>query len=120
NGRFINNQAISAASPSPPNSTNYFGIGGAIENNAGLNDDHPSTATISNSTFIDNLATGGTGSTGNGGAIDNEGTGATMTLTDSTLIGNRSVGGPGGDGVATLSEGLGGGILNALGGTLTV
>ena len=106
--KFVNNQAVGADGPS-------FGIGGAIENNSGFNVDRPSTATISNSTFIGNLATGGRGSTANGGALDNEGVGATMTLTNSTLANNRAVGGPGGDGVATLSQGIGGGLMNEAG-----
>jgi hypothetical protein len=105
---FIGNQAISAAGP-------FAGIGGAIENNAGFDTRQPSTATIRTSTFINNLATGGTGSTANGGALDNEGPGVLMTVTDSALIHNRAVGGPGGDGVTTLSQAIGGGILNAFG-----
>jgi hypothetical protein len=109
---FINNQAISAAGP-------FFGIGGAIENNAGFDLSTPSTATVGGSTFIGNLATGGTGATGNGGALDNEGPGATMTVSKTALIANRAVGGPGGDGVTTLSQALGGGIINFLG-TLSV
>src|SRR5262249_32171204 len=73
----------------------------------------------SNSTFVGNLATGGTGATGNGGALDVEGTGATMTVSNSWLLGNQSVGAPGGDGLTTLSQGLGGGGCNFFG-TLTV
>jgi hypothetical protein len=37
-----------------------------------------------------------------------------------TLIGNAARGGNGGDGQITFSEGLGGGLLNAFGATLTV
>ena len=111
---FINNQAVSAAGP-------YGGSGGAIENNSGPNQRHSSTAVIRNSTFMDNLATGGDGATGNGGALVNEGMGAAMTVSGCTLTGNRSVGGPGGDGETTLSQGIGGGILNAFpGATLMV
>jgi hypothetical protein len=92
---FVANQVNGAAGPN-------FGIGGAIENNAGFDNTNPSMANISNSIFINNLATGGDGSTGNGGAIDNEGSGATMNLTHSTLIGNQSIGGPRGNGVRYL------------------
>src|SRR5262249_13213447 len=52
-----------------------FGIGGAIENNAGLDQAHPSTATIHKCAFVRNRA-GGPGALGNGGALDNEGAGA--------------------------------------------
>jgi len=101
---FINNQAISTDKDGL-----FFGIGGAIENNAGFGGGDSSTATISNSTFTDNRAIGGGGdSSGNGGAIDNEGAGATMTLTNSRLIDNQSIGGD-------RNNGLGGGILNLFG-----
>ncbi len=104
---FVGNQAIGGADGG------FYGIGGAIENNAGFKYDSPSTANISNSTFTNNLATAGFGGFGNGGAIDNEGTGATMTLTNSRLIDNQSIGGYG-------ANGLGGGIVNAQGSTLIV
>src|SRR5262249_50695809 len=99
---FTGNQALGAPAPSPdfPN----FGIGGAIENNAGLDLSAPSTATITGCVFTDNLA-GGTAANvdGNGGALDNEGPGSVLTLRNSTLSGNTS----GGTG-----EGLGGGLMN--------
>jgi len=103
---FTGNQAKGAAG-------GFYGIGGAIENNAGLNNDSHSTAKISDSIFQSNVATGDTGSHGNGGAIDNEGTGAIMTLTNSRLIDNQSIGGDGGNG-------LGGGMMNFFSSTLTV
>ena len=113
---FDNNQALGAAGPN-------FGIGGAIENNAGLHGSTPSTATIDTSIFVGNLASGDTGAVGNGGAIDNEGTGTVMTLSNSMLLNNQSVGGPGGDFSSnptfSTSQGIGGGFLNA-GGTVTV
>jgi hypothetical protein len=109
---FANNEAVGAAGLS-------FGVGGAIENNAGFDfgfGGHPgSTATLIGFTFTGNLGTGGTGSTANGGAICNEGLETTVTISDSTLTGNRAIGGPGGDGETTLSQGIGGGILNAFG-----
>ena len=115
---FINNQAIGADTPSGATGAN-FGVGGAIENNAGFDQAHGSTATISNSTFTGNLATAGTDGSANGGAIDNEGSKATMTLTSSTLTGNQASGGHGNAGDIkdppgfAVSQGIGGGILNA-------
>jgi hypothetical protein len=109
---FTDNQAIGAAGST-------FGVGGAIESNAGFVNNSPSTVDISNCVFTGNLATGGAGSIGNGGALDDEGPGTTMTVISSSFIDNQSVGGPGGDGVTTLSQGIGGGILKFLG-TLTV
>ena len=76
---FVDNQALGTGAGN-------FGIGGAIENNAGLDLAHPSTATITNSVFTENLAGGGAGVAGNGGALDNEGPGATMTLSNSTVL----------------------------------
>src|SRR5262249_45898308 len=110
---FRSNRAVGAAGT-------FFGIGGAIENNAGFNDDSPSTAVISDSSFVGNVAGCGNGRTANGGAPANEGAGATMALTDALLVGNQALGGPGADGITTLGQGLGGGILNALGATMTV
>jgi hypothetical protein len=112
NSQFASNQAVGAVG--------FFGIGGALENNAGADLKHPSTAHITNCIFTDNLATGGDGSSGNGGALDNEGTGATMTLTGSTLTSNKAVGGANANGTSTLGEGLGGGIVNGFKGKLTV
>ncbi len=65
---FVNNQALGTGAGD-------FGIGGAIENNSGLDLAHPSTATISNSLFAGNVAGGSAGVAGNGGAVDNEGLG---------------------------------------------
>jgi hypothetical protein len=116
---FTNNQAIST-----DQTGFFFGIGGAIENNAGFDKAHPSTATISNSTFTDNQAIGrGTDSSANGGGLDNEGTDATMTVTSSTLSGNQAIGGPGvgvNPKLNVASQGIGGGILNGAGSTLNV
>lgn len=118
---FVENRAVGAAG--------FYGMGGAIENNAGIDPTtlRPSTATITDSTFLNNLATGGDGSSANGGALVNQGgfdlaSGAdranqpTMTLRDSTLIGNRAVGGPNGNAAAgTLGGGVGGGVMNGVG-----
>jgi phospholipase/lecithinase/hemolysin len=107
---FTGNQAIGASSGTA--SSPSFGIGGAIESNAGEDLAHPSTATISDCAFTDNLAGGTAGIVdGNGGAIDNEGPGTTMTLSNSTLRRNTS----GGTG-----EGLGGGLMNFAGSTCDV
>ena len=84
---FRANQAVGAADDA---SGSYFGMGGAVENNAGFNDDSPSTASFTSCVFVDNESTTGTGGTANGGAIDNQGGGATMTLTDCTLTGNQA------------------------------
>ena len=108
-GTFTSNQAISTARTND----NFYGIGGAIDN-TGLDKDHPTKATISNSTFTDNQAIGlGSTSSGNGGAINNEGTGATMNLTNSWLIDNQSIGG-------AENAGDGGGIVNQHSSTLIV
>src|SRR5205823_1261571 len=97
---FVNNQALGTGDGN-------YGIGGAIENNAGLlvGPPNPSTATITDSVFTGNQAGGGAGVAGNGGALDNEGPGATMTLINSTLSDNTS-----GGGLALF--GVGGGLMN--------
>jgi hypothetical protein len=118
---FINNQALGGAGR-----TDLFtgGTGGAIENNSGFGSADPmtaipSTAHISHCSFVSNLVGGSLGALGNGGALDNEGIGSTMIVSNCAIVGNRSVGGDGGDGETTLSQGIGGGIMNVLG-TLTV
>ena len=118
---FTYNQAISADQSTP--GIFFYGIGGAIDNNAGFDQADPSTATISNSTFTDNQAIGrGFTSSGNGGAINNQGGftdqqgvshPTTMILTNSRLIDNQSIGGAG-------NAGVGGGIVNQLSSKLTV
>ncbi|MDB5308259.1 MAG: polymorphic outer membrane protein, partial [Gemmataceae bacterium] len=102
---FVNNQALGTGAGN-------FGIGGAIENNAGFANTAPSTATINNSVFTGNLA-GGADAKGNGGALDNEGTGATMTVSNSLVAGNQSGG-------STSASGIGGGLMNYSGSTFTV
>jgi hypothetical protein len=64
------------------------------------------TATVSHCTLSQNTADG------NGGGIDNEGSGATLTVSDSTLSGNRAIG--------TFFGGNGGGIFNGFQATLTI
>jgi hypothetical protein len=110
--RFTDNEAISAAGP-------YFASGGAVESDAGVNNDQPSFAVITYSTFTNNLVAGGDGVTGNGGGIDNQGPGVTMTVSNCTLAGNESIGGNNGNGTNAFGEGLGGGMMNLFG-TLTV
>jgi hypothetical protein len=100
---FTNNRAVSAAG------AGYFGLGGALENDAGVNGFDPGavggTAVLTGCVFQNNVCTGGAGVTGNGGAINN--VVGSMTLTDCVITGNRSVAGDGG-------QGIGGGILNGL------
>ncbi|HKB42442.1 MAG TPA: hypothetical protein VKD72_38805, partial [Gemmataceae bacterium] len=103
---FLNNQALGSGAGN-------FGIGGAIENNAGLDLSSPSTATITSCVFIGNFAGGGAGVAGNGGALDNEGPGATMTVSSCLLLGNRS-------GSSAGAFGVGGGLMNFAGSTCTV
>jgi hypothetical protein len=119
---FTGNLAEGAAATTIDGTTvAFYGIGGAIENNAGFNKDSPSIAMISYSIFQSNVAKGDAGSHGNGGAIANEGGytdqkgshPTTMILTNSSLIANQSIGGDG-------ANGLGGGIINAQGSTLNV
>ena len=69
---------------------------------------------INNSSFTANVAQGGTGLGGFGGALANEG--GTVTLSNSTLNANQAIGGTG-TGVAppppSDSAGVGGGVLNS-------
>jgi hypothetical protein len=109
---FTNNRAVSADGP-------YFAAGGALDNNAGVTNDKPSLASVTDCLFVGNLARGGNnGGTANGGAVSNFG--ATMTLTNSKVIANKAVGGDGGNGVNSLSQALGGGIISGVGATITV
>ena len=116
---FSNNSVVAAGG------SFFFGIGGALDSNGGLNGFDPtkaqaSTATCTNCTFLTNLSTGGAGATGNGGALSTEGKGVIMTLVGCTVSGNRAVGGDGGDGLTTgNAQALGGGICN-VGATLNV
>jgi phospholipase/lecithinase/hemolysin len=105
----------------------YFGVGGAFDSNAGLagffsffppDEARPSTATLTNCVFSDNLATGGPNASGQGGGVNNGGAGSVMTLVGCAISGNRALGGGGGDGTTTGdSEGQGGGLYNEGGGT---
>ena len=91
-------------------------MGGALINHLG------GTATVSNATFVQNRATGGTGAAGGnggdaqGGGIHN-GAGSTFTLLRSTVVNNRADGGAAGSG-GSAGLGQGGGIANL--GTLCV
>ncbi len=106
NSTFTNNQALAAAG--------FWAMAGAIGNDAGVDLAHPSTALISNSTFTNNL-TGGVpgaeGATGQGGALNNQGTGATMTVSNCSFTGNKAVGGGTGANSGN-GNGEGGAILN--------
>jgi hypothetical protein len=103
--RFADNQALGVG-------RGNFGIGGAIENNSGLDLAHPSTATINHCTFTGNRA-GGPDALGNGGALDNEGTGALMTVSNCLVDDNLSGG-------SDSAGGPGGGIMNFSGSTFIV
>jgi hypothetical protein len=99
---FTDNHVVSA------DGAGYFALGGAIENNAGTGergDNTPSTAILTNCTFLDNFAQAGAHAISNGGALMSEGTGTTMILTGCQISGNRSLGGEG-------ARGIGGGIMN--------
>lgn len=110
---FTGNEAVSAAGP-------YAAVGGAIDNDAGVNLTAPSTAYISDSTFAGNQAIGRAGALASGGAIANQGTGSTMLVSNSTLTGNRALGGGYASDASNPAAGMGGGILNVAGATVIV
>jgi hypothetical protein len=105
---FSNDSVVSA------DGAGYYALGGAIENNAGVDGSSPSTATLTDCKFLGNLAQAGVQAISNGGAILCEGPGTSMTLTGCLIRANRSVGGAGAAGVET-GQGIGGGIMNYLG-----
>jgi hypothetical protein len=110
---FSNNTVVSA------DGAGYFSLGGAIETNAGTGehgDNTPSTATLTNCTFLNNLSEAGALNTSNGGAIVSEGVGTLTTLTNCEISNNRSVGGDGGFN----NQGDGGGVMNEGGGTMVI
>ncbi len=108
---FSKNSVVSAAG------TGYFANGGAINTDAGVNGATPSTANVSDCTFLGNYALAGAQNDGNGGALNTE-PGSSMTLTDCLISGSRSVGGEGGVGIE-MGQGIGGGIFND-GGTMVI
>ena len=113
NTTFCNNSTVAASG--------FWGIGGAIEMNGGLNGydpnfAQPSTAVVSNSSFLNNLSTGGANTSGQGGAFCSEGVGLTMTVTGCTISGNQAIGGDFAPGFRlTDSQGQGGAIIDAFG-----
>jgi hypothetical protein len=111
---FSDNHAVAAAGT-------FFGMGGAIDNNAGADGSGGSTATITNSSFTGNSAEGRDGGGfGQGGAVINQSGASTMTLTGCTLTGNRAVGGSGATGEgASLGQGQGGAVVNGVA-TMTI
>jgi len=116
NSTFANNTASGAGGNS------YFGLGGGIEIDGGLNSFTPgevqeSTATIINSSIVNNLATGGPEAIANGGGLCI--LGGNVTLTGCTIAGNRALGGGGGGAGTGDSEAIGGGVENGVG-TLNV
>jgi hypothetical protein len=103
----------------------FWGIGGAIEMNGGLNGydpaySEPSTAVITNSSFLNNLSTGGANTSGQAGAFCMEGAGSTTMVTGCTISGNQAVGGDYATGFRlSNSEGQGGAII-AFFGTMNI
>ena len=89
NSTFGDNESNAAAGPT-------FGDAAAIDV------EYSAVATISNTNFIGNVATGGAGCTAQGGAMFAEG--CTLTLNNTSFAGNQAVGGSAG-------EGQGGAIL---------
>jgi hypothetical protein len=111
--QFMNNRVVSA------DGAGYFSLGGAIETNAGTGehgDNTPSTATLTDCTFVSNLSQAGAFNISNGGAIVNEGVGTLTTLTNCQLSNNRSIAGDGGFD----NQGIGGGLMNEGGGTMVI
>ena len=115
NSNFTHNEAISSAGAGY-----FFAVGGAIESDSGFYNNKHSTVTISYSNIIDNLATGDTDVSAQGGGIAQlevtPGLG-TMTLVGCTVSGNLALGvnvdNSTTDGVSTAdSQGDGGGIYN--------
>jgi hypothetical protein len=100
------------------------GIGGGIVTNAFV--DTPVSLIVSGCTFTGNQAIGGAGNTGGvlpgdgiGGGLASFSSVTTTTVTGSTFTGNSAIGGAGGAGQSG-SDGLGGGIANFRGASLTV
>ena len=91
---FSNNQALGAAGP-------FFGIGGAFDNNNG------SVATSATPPSVRTWPAG-TGSTANGGALDD--ILATMSVVNCSFTGNDSIGGADPNGTTTYGQGIGGAI----------
>jgi hypothetical protein len=96
-----------------------WGLGGAITNE-GWNRGTGTSMTASNLTLTHNRAVGGEGNTGNvlagagvGGGLASWWVAAPVTIRDSTVAHNQAVGGSGADG-------LGGGLANVLGSSMTV
>ena len=110
---FDANEAIATGPNGVPGLPGYtpgvvFAFGGAINLYVGST----GTATMSNSTFTGNQASGGSpGASAGGGALSNSSDfGATMTVTGCTISGNAAIGASGGDGVINFGSGQGGGI----------
>ncbi len=99
---FLGNQAIGFVG--------FFGPGNGTSEGGGIDND--GTATITTSTFTNNLALGtggGTSSGAHGGGIGDDGP---LTVTGCTFTGNQAVGAPVINGTTLSSQGLGGGILS--------
>jgi hypothetical protein len=94
---FVHNRSVGA--DGNPGGTGSAGLGGAIMSVGTAS--APATATVSDSTFLDNQANGGAAGAGApftrgglGGAIMNDA--GTFTVSDSVFLNNRAIGGLGG------------------------
>ena len=111
---FDGNKAIATGPNTVPGTPGYtpgyiIALGGGID----LAFVASGSATISDSTFTDNQALGGTtGASAGGGALSNSSNtpGTTMTVTGCTLSDNAAIGEAGGDGMVNFGSGQGGGI----------
>jgi hypothetical protein len=125
---FSGNQALGGSNAANSTSgTAQLGLafGGAVFN--------LSTATITNSTFDNNLAQGGNDNTapngdslvgaGTGGAITNnpffDGSGGNLNASNCTFTNNRAIGGTGNTGGPLSNDGIGGTLANQFGATAT-
>src|SRR5262249_56298767 len=124
NSTFDHNEALGGSGTTGGSGVLQIGVGlgGGIGNAGFLGS---TTLTASNLTFTNNQAVGGAGNTGGvesgegiAGAFVNQ-QGAAATLSNSTFAGNQAIGGQGSAG-GNGADGLGGGLANLFGSTLTL
>ena len=132
---FADNQALGGAGsqatvPSPALPAEVGdGIGGGLDNLpfAGV----AAIVTVTNCTFVGNVAHGGNGNTvpsgtialtgqGEGGGMSNLLSGTVASVSNCTFTGNQAVGGAGNTGGLIAGAGIGGGFLNRGGATATL